>query len=115
MMAKIWPAVRFTILIFVIGIGLNVTSLTSPVLAQTNKTLPVSETTPAPYYCLHTVSLRLPHCRGKLILLILKRWVETHFEWDTRRWAMPLYVEFDQIGQWQRVTFLSLHVNRRVP
>ena len=114
-MAKIWPAVRFAFLVFVIGIGLNGVSFTSPVLAQTNKTLPVSETTPVPSYCLHTVSLRLPHCRGKLILLILKRWVETHFEWDTRRWAMPLYVEFDQIGQWQRVTFLSLHVNRRVP
>ena len=115
-MAKVWSALRFTFLAFVMGIGLNVAPFTSlPASAQTFKTLPVSETSRATYDCLHTVSLRLPHCRGKLISLIVKRWIETHFEWDTRRWAMPLYVEFDQTQQWQRVTLLCLHLSRSTP
>ena len=110
-----YPLRSIVLVLFIISVGLSFTPLTLPASAQSVKTMPVSETSPATYDCLHIVSLRVPHCRGKLILLILKRWVDTHFEWDTRRWAMPLYVEFDQTDRWQRVTLLCLHLSRSTP
>ena len=110
-----YPLRSVVLVLFIISVSLSFTPLTPPALAQSVETLPVNETSPATYDCLHMVSLRLPHCRGKLILLILKRWVETHIEWDTRRWAMPVYVEFDQTDRWQRVTLLCLHLNRSAP
>lgn len=109
------PLRAIVLVLFIISLSLSFTPLTPSALAQPVKTLPVSETSSTSYDCLHMVSLRVPHCRGTLILLILKRWVERHFEWDTRRWAMPVYVEFDQTDRWQRVTLLCLHVSRSRP
>lgn len=83
-----------------------------PFSAQEVGSIPAGQTPPAAYDCLYTASLRIFPCRGSLILLLIKRWIATHFEWDTRCWALPLYVEVDQIGQWQRVTVLCLHVTR---
>jgi hypothetical protein len=110
-----YPLRSIVLVLFIASACLSFTPLTSSVAAQTINIVPVSETSPATYDCLHMVSLRLPHCRGKLILLILRRWVDTHVAWDTRRWAMPLYVEFDQTDRWQRVTLLCLHLSRSAP
>ena len=110
-----YPLHSIVLVLFIISASLSFRPLTSPASAQSIQTVPVSETSPATYDCLHMVSLRVPHCRGKLILLILKRWVDTHVEWDTRRWALPLYVEFDQTERWQRVTILCLHLSRSTP
>ena len=110
-----YPFRSIVLVLFIISASLSFTLLTPPASAQTTNILPVSETSPVTYDCLHMVSLRVPHCRGKLILLILKRWLDTHVEWDTRRWAMPLYVEFDQTDRWQRVSLLCLHLSRSTP
>ncbi|MCB0190356.1 MAG: hypothetical protein KDJ65_00280 [Anaerolineae bacterium] len=110
-----YPLRSIVLVLFIASAYLCFIPLTSPVAAQTINIVPVSETGPVTYDCLHMVSLQLPRCRGRLILLLLKRWVETHVEWDTRRWALPVYVEFDQTDRWQRVTLLCLHLNRSAP
>lgn len=106
--------------LFIIGISLSPVFLTGqPVAAQVPPTsttiLPVSGSAPLDDYCLHVMTVRLPHCRGRLIWLVLKRWVATHLQLDTTRWGLPVYIEFDLADRWQRVSFLCLHLTRSAP
>ena len=103
--------------LFIIGVSFSLGLVTEqPVLAQAPQAVPgfLSENNmPTPTYnCLHTLSMRFPHCRGKLIWLFLKRWLETHIHWDTARWGMPVYIEFDDNDHWQQVSLLCVHFIR---
>jgi hypothetical protein len=108
-------SLKMVLALLIAGLSLSFIPFTPTAAAQTINILPNSETTPIPHACLQLVSLRLPHCQSKLILLSLKRWVTMHVVWDTRRWAMPLYIEFDQTDRWRRATLLCVHFNRSAP
>lgn len=104
--------------LLIIGLSLNLALLTGqPVSAQSGLS-PVelssanTEITPT-YDCMHLTTLRLPHCRGRLIWLFVARWVKTHLQYDPTRWAMPIYLEIDDADQWQRISVLCLHLTRR--
>lgn len=101
-----------------IGISLSLVFIPGlPVSARAPDTmidmLSVNNVTTPTYDCRHLTTLRLPHCRGRLIWLFVSRWVKTHLQYDTTRWAMPVYLELDDADQWQRISVLCLHLTRR--
>jgi len=62
--------------------------------------------------CMHLMARRTPGCRSKVLLYFARRWLATHLRVDTAQWGLPVYVEFDQAEQWQRVSVFCLHLTR---
>jgi hypothetical protein len=54
-------------------------------------------------------------CRPEVMLLI-RHWLMSHgLRWDQSRWGLPLAVEVNRAGRWQRLSLLSLHLVRQQP
>ena len=105
----------FMAMLLLIGLSLHLVLLTGqPASAQSSSTSlgssAASYASPDINDCMHLATMRLPHCRGRLIWLFVARWVEAHLQYDPTRWAMPVYLEIDDAEQWQRISVLCLHL-----
>jgi hypothetical protein len=61
---------------------------------------------------MHLMIRRTPACRTQVLLLSARRWLTTHIRVDTTRWGLPLYVEFDEVAAWRRISIFCVHLNR---